>query len=61
MRRALEREGAAGVNELVRRLAAAPEARRRFRTSVAVSVSGLFRDPAQFALLERELLPPLLE
>jgi chemotaxis methyl-accepting protein methylase len=26
-----------------------------------VSVSGLFRDPAQFGLLERELLPPLLE
>lgn len=60
MRRALEREGAAGVNELVRRLDADPEARQRFRTSVAVSVSGLFRDPAQFDLLEQTLLPPLL-
>lgn len=60
MRRALEREGATGVNELVRRLDADPGARQRFRTSVAVSVSGLFRDPAQFELLERTLLPPLL-
>jgi chemotaxis protein methyltransferase CheR len=60
VRRALEREGAATVDELVRRLDADPEARRRFRTSVAVSVSGLFRDPAQFDLLEQTLLPPLL-
>lgn len=60
MHRALEREGAASVNELVRRLDADPGARRRFRMSVAVSVSGLFRDPAQFELLERTLLPPLL-
>jgi len=60
VRRALERERAASVNELVRRLDADPEARRRFRTSVAVSVSGLFRDPAQFELLERDLLPGLL-
>ncbi len=60
MRRALERERATSVNELVRRLGADPEAQRRFRTSVAVSVSGLFRDPAQFELLEQTLLPPLL-
>ncbi len=60
VRRALEREGAASVNELARLLAADPEARRRFRTSVAVSVSGLFRDPAQFELLEQTLLPSLL-
>ncbi len=60
MRRALERERAASVNELTRLLAANAEARRRFRTSVAVSVSGLFRDPAQFDLLEQALLPPLL-
>ena len=60
MHRALELEGAASVNELTRLLAADAEARRRFRTSVAVSVSGLFRDPAQFDLLEQALLPPLL-
>jgi len=60
VRRALERERAANVSELVRRLDADPKARRRFRTSVAVSVSGLFRDLAQFDLLEQTLLPPLL-
>lgn len=60
VRRALEREGATTVNDLVRRLGADPEARRRFRMSIAVSVSGLFRDPAQFDLLEQTLLPPLL-
>lgn len=60
VRRALERESAATVDELVHRLGADPEARRRFRTSIAVSVSGLFRDPAQFDLLEQTLLPPLL-
>jgi chemotaxis protein methyltransferase CheR len=60
VRRALEQEGAATVATLVRRLSADPAARARFRRSVAVSVSGLFRDPAQFRLLERELLPRLL-
>lgn len=60
IRRALERERAAGVQELTRLFARDGEARARFRRSVAVSVSGLFRDPAQFELLEHELLPPLL-
>lgn len=60
VRRALEREGIATVEAFVRRLAEDPVARSRFRRSVALSVSGLFRDPAQFELLERELLPPLL-
>jgi chemotaxis protein methyltransferase CheR len=60
VRRALEREDAATVDALVRRLSDDPAARSRFRRSVAVSVSGLFRDPAQFELLERELLPSLL-
>lgn len=58
--RALERERVAGVEELARLLAADAEARSRFRRSVAVSVSGLFRDPHQFELLEHDLLPPLL-
>jgi chemotaxis protein methyltransferase CheR len=60
VRRALERESVAGIDELVRLLRADRAARARFRRSVAVSVSGLFRDPKQFELLERELLPPLL-
>lgn len=59
IRRALDREGVAGVDDLVRRLGSDPEARTRFRRSIAVSVSGLFRDPAQFDLLEREVLPEL--
>ncbi len=61
VRRALERESVPDVAGLVGLLQADPAARARFRRSVAVSVSGLFRDPAQFDLLERELLPPLLD
>jgi chemotaxis protein methyltransferase CheR len=61
IRRALEREKLEDVDGLVALLRGDAAARSRFRRSVAVSVSGLFRDPAQFGLLERELLPPLLE
>ena len=60
VRRALERERVDGLQGLISLLAADRGARSRFRRSVAVSVSGLFRDPAQFDLLERELLPALL-
>lgn len=58
--RMLEREKLASGAELVRLVLTDPEARGRLRRSVAVSVSGLFRDPAQFDLLEREILPLLL-
>jgi chemotaxis protein methyltransferase CheR len=61
IRRAIAREGATDGRELARLLAVDPAARSRFRRSVAVSVSGLFRDPAQFDLLERQVLPGLLE
>jgi chemotaxis protein methyltransferase CheR len=60
IRRMLEREKLESGGELVRLVRVDPEARGRLRRSVAVSFSGLFRDPAQFDLLERELLPPLL-
>jgi chemotaxis protein methyltransferase CheR len=60
IRRALDREGVPDVARLDRLLRADPEARARFRRSIAVSVSGPFRDPVQFELLERELLPELL-
>lgn len=61
LRRALASERVDDVATLTRRLAADPTALRRFRRSIAVSVSGRFRDPHQFELLERELLPLLLE
>jgi chemotaxis protein methyltransferase CheR len=60
IRRAVARENVGSAVELAGLLRADPQARSRFRRSVAVSASGLFRDPAQFELLERELLPPLL-
>ena len=60
IRRALERERVADVGELAALLRFDARARARFRRSVAVSVSGLFRDREQFDLLERELLPGLL-
>ncbi len=58
--RAVDREGTDDVDGLVRLLRSDVAARQRFRRSVAVSVSRLFRDPEQFELLERELLPPLV-
>jgi len=58
--RALERERVDDVPRLARLLSADAEARGRFRRSLAVSHTGLFRDPGQFDLLERTLLPPLL-
>src|SRR5712691_5157428 len=61
VRRALERERLGSIDELARLFRSDANARSRFRRSVAVSVSGLFRDPAQFELLEREILPALLE
>lgn len=60
VRRAVGREGVSGEGALVRLLGTNPEARSRFRRSVAISVSGVFRDPMQFDLLEREVLPALL-
>ena len=60
IRRMLEREKLESGAELVRLVRVDPGARGRLRRSVAVSFSGLFRDPAQFDLLERELLPLLL-
>ena len=60
VRRALQREGVEDAAALARLLRSDPGARSRFRRSVAVSVSGLFRDPHQFVLLEQEILPALL-
>lgn len=55
--RALEREGIEDIDGLARLLAGDDGARSRFRRSVAMVVTGLFRDPEQFQLIERELLP----
>jgi chemotaxis protein methyltransferase CheR len=61
VRRALAREAASTAEELVGLLRTNGSVRERFRRSIAVSVSGLFRDPAQFELLEREIVPALVE
>src|SRR3954452_15191616 len=58
--RACARDQAADAGELARRLARDGVARTRFRRSVAISHGALFRDPEQFQLLERVLLPRLL-
>jgi chemotaxis protein methyltransferase CheR len=60
VRRALDHERLDDVNQLVHLLFRSEEARSRFRRSVAVSVTGLFRDQAQFDLLEDTVLPELL-
>jgi chemotaxis protein methyltransferase CheR len=58
--RALTDESLGTVDELRHLLRVDEAARRRFRRSIAVSVSGLFRDPDQFELLEQDLLPKLM-
>ena len=60
IRRALVREDVADPVALVRLIASDAAARSRFRRSIAVSVSGLFRDPAQFEHLEHDVLPGLV-
>jgi chemotaxis protein methyltransferase CheR len=59
--RALARGGFADAAALSRRLARDPDARTRFRRSIAISHSKMWRDAEQFQLLERVLLPRLLE
>jgi chemotaxis protein methyltransferase CheR len=60
IRRAIVRADASDCDQLSRLIRSSPETRTAFRRLVAVSVTSLFRDPEQFALLERELLPSLL-
>jgi chemotaxis protein methyltransferase CheR len=58
--RARERAGGIEVAGLARAMSNDSSLRARFRRSIAISYGSLFRDPEQFALLEHELLPPLL-
>lgn len=60
IQRAIELEGLASTAELVLRLRIDEGTRERFRTAIAMPVTSLFRDAAQFELLETELLPPLV-
>ena len=59
--RALAGERLATAGDLAALLRRDERARARFRRSVAVSHSGLFRDPEQFEALEQRVLPRLLE
>jgi chemotaxis protein methyltransferase CheR len=59
--RACARTGTPDAAALARLLARDRDARTRFRRSVAISHGAIFRDPEQFRLLERVLLPRLLE
>jgi chemotaxis protein methyltransferase CheR len=61
VKRACAREEVRGTIELASLLASDDRARTRFRRSVAISHAGMFRDPDQFELLERVILPRLLE
>ncbi len=58
--RALTREGVADADALAQRLQRDERARARFRRSVLVPVTSMFRDRDQFELLDRKLLPALL-
>jgi chemotaxis protein methyltransferase CheR len=59
LERAKAREQVVSWSELLLRVQRDAEARARIRRAVAVSVTGLFRDPHQFDLLERDVLPEL--
>jgi chemotaxis protein methyltransferase CheR len=58
--RALTRTGAPAPRELIDRLLRDEPARAAFRRSVLVPVTRMFRDQAEFELLERDVLPELL-
>jgi len=57
--RALEREGLRSVADLPALLRRDTAARTRFRRTVAISVTGRFRDPHQYDFLRRTALPEL--
>lgn len=51
--RAVDRLGAPGAAALATAVQADPALRARLRRAIAVSTTGMFRDPAQFELLDR--------
>lgn len=55
--RALAATGLADREQLAARIKIDCDQRRRLRRSIAVTVTGARRDPHQFELLERRLLP----
>jgi chemotaxis protein methyltransferase CheR len=59
LERAKARERVNSWSELLVRIRSDDEARGRIRRAVAVSVTGPFRDPEQFELLEQHVLPEL--
>lgn len=59
--RALAKESASDSGELAQQLGRNPGARSRFRSAIAISVSGNLRDPRQFELLERDVIPTIVE
>jgi chemotaxis methyl-accepting protein methylase len=60
LERALARSGSATVTDLTDRMREDPRVRTAFRTSVLVSVTGMFRDPDEFALLGQTVIPTLM-
>ena len=58
---ALRSEMVSDADEMAALLARSFEARQRFRRAIAISVSGQLRDPQQFALLNEEVFPQVIE
>jgi chemotaxis protein methyltransferase CheR len=61
LRTSLASSGTGSIPGLTERVRTDPKLRERLRAAIANSVTGVRRDPQQFELLERELLPPLLQ
>ena len=59
--RALSRNGISTGADLIQLCQRSPAALAALRRSILVAVTGLFRDPEQFDLLERDILPRLSE
>jgi chemotaxis protein methyltransferase CheR len=61
LRASLASSGAASISGLTERVQGDPKLRERLRAAIANSVTAARRDPHQFDLLEKELLPPLTQ
>jgi chemotaxis protein methyltransferase CheR len=59
--RALRRERLSDINALVAKVDRDPGTRTRFRRAIAVSTTGLFRDPTQLRWVDTALMPKLAQ
>src|SRR5690349_296750 len=57
--RAMRREQAGDMAELIRLIDSDPDARSRLRRAITVATTGLFRDPTQLRWVDAHVMPSL--